>query len=62
MAKFRFYIVDERMRKVYGTNDEAKAKEVSRDDDFFVIDAEKGHWLLDYTVGEYEGIGFVRED
>lgn len=58
MAKFRFFIVEPEGGYIFGTNDEERAKEVSRDDEYYVIDAEENKWLQDATIGEYE---LVRE-
>ena len=56
--KFSFYIVEPEGGFVFGTNDEDRAKELSRDDNYYVIDVEQNKWLQDATIGEYE---IVRE-
>ena len=46
---FRYYIVDGYDNQIFGTNDEALAKEYAEVDDNFVIDAENG------KVFQYDG-------
>ena len=46
MSKFRFYIADTFNGEVKGTNDEDVAKDIAKSEDAFVVDTERGVWLL----------------
>lgn len=60
--KFRYYIVDELNGDVKGTNDTEVAENLSRADDFWVIDTETGQYLLMNTIGERFDIPEVRSE
>jgi hypothetical protein len=44
--KFKYYITDLFDGSIVGTNDETKARDYTVSDDHFVVDAERGVWLL----------------
>lgn len=43
--KFRYYITDLFAGTVEGTNDSGLADNLSRSEDYFVVDSETGEWL-----------------
>lgn len=45
--RYKYYIVSLHTGKVEGTNDEEVAKQLSHDQDSWVIDAEHGKWLTE---------------
>lgn len=49
--KYRYYIIGD-FDTVWGTNDEALAERVSKNDTFLVIDADKGETINMDTIGE----------
>lgn len=55
-TKFDYYLIHFADGTVKGTDDSELAMKLSESDDWFVIDAEQGRWLLNGTVGEYEEI------
>lgn len=46
MAVFRYYVTSLFDGSVVGTNDIQKVEEMRNCEEFFVVDAEKGKWLV----------------
>ena len=43
--QFRFYVTDLHEGLVFGTNSEEDAENLSKSEDYFVVDSENGTWL-----------------
>lgn len=44
--RYTYYITDLDMGEITGTNDEAVARSLAECEDYFVVNAEMGYWLL----------------
>ena len=44
--QFRFYVTDLHEGRIYGTDSEEEATDLSASEDHFVLDSENGVWLL----------------
>ncbi len=44
--KFKYYITDLYSGTIQGTNDESVARELANCEDYFVVNAETGNWLV----------------
>lgn len=63
MAKFRYYISSVFTGTITGTNDSELAKEISLNEDDFVVDTETGKWLTsDKEEHEIEATSLTMED
>ena len=60
MAKFKYYITDVMNGEVVGTDDKDTAQEYAESDDYFVVDAESGRWLM--SGGEDQDIEAASND
>jgi hypothetical protein len=45
-VKFNFYIADTLNGEIIGTNSKAIAEDYASSDDYFVVEAETGRWIL----------------
>lgn len=50
--KFRYYITDTFSGTIRGTNDSAVARELAECEDYFVVDADSGEWLVPDSARE----------
>ena len=54
MAKFRYYVTDTMNGMVFGTDDSMIAGNCQLSQDYFVVDSDKGIWLMVNGDGELD--------